>query len=289
MVKQEEIILAPPTSSHSSPDDRSARLAAAIARPAYARLANWLAWGLGATTLVYAAWVSEILSSKIVAGLPKLGHALMLMLVPTGFEHLPEFLWALLETVAMAFLGTLIGAVLAVPLALLCASTTFPVRVLQFGFRRMADGLRTFDHLIWALVFVRAIGLGPLAGIMAIALVDLGTLAKLYSEAIDNASRHPVEGVRASGGSWLDGIRFGVLPQVLPNMLSAALYMWESNTRSATILGIVGAGGIGYQLADRLRVYEFGQASLMIILIIAAVYAIDLLSAYLRSRVIGRA
>ncbi|MBN9267092.1 MAG: phosphonate ABC transporter, permease protein PhnE [Hyphomicrobium sp.] len=269
--------------------ERSGRLEAAIARPLHTRLLNWLAWGSAGAALTYAAWVSEILGPKIIAGLPKLGAALFLMLVPTGFHHLPEFLWALLETIAMAFLGTLIGAVLAVPLALLCARTTFPIRLFQFGFRRFADSLRTFDHLIWALVFVRAVGLGPLAGIMAIALVDLGTLAKLYSEAIDNASPQPVEGVRASGGSWLDGIRLGIFPQILPIMLSTALYMWESNTRSATILGIVGAGGIGYQLADRLRVYEFGQASLMIILIIAAVYAIDLLSGYLRSRLIGRA
>lgn len=236
--------------------------------------------------LLYAAWVCDILSSKLVDGLPKLGNALLLMLVPSGFEYLPEFLWGLLETVSMAFLGTLIGASLALPLALLCSRTTFPVRILQFGFRRFSDGLRSFDHLIWALVFVRAIGLGPMAGIMAIALVDLGTLAKLYSEAIDNASKGPVEGVRAAGGTWLDEFRLGILPQVLPNMFSTTLYMWESNTRSATILGVVGAGGIGYQLADRLRVYEFGQASLMIILIIIAVFAIDRLSAWLRSKLI---
>lgn len=269
------------------PSHRS-ELALAIARPLRERVARWAMLALGAAILLYSAWVCELFGPKLIDGLPKLSEAFLLMLVPSGFEHLPEFLWALLETVAMAFLGTLIGAVLAVPLALLCARTTFPIRILQFGFRRFSDSLRTFDHLIWALVFVRAVGLGPLSGIMAIALVDLGTLAKLYSEAIDNASRQPVEGIRASGGTWLDGISLGVLPQVLPNMLSTALYMWESNTRSATILGIVGAGGIGYQLADRLRVYEFGQASLMILLIIGAVYLIDLLSRYLRAQLIGR-
>lgn len=268
-------------------ENRSARLAAAVSRPLSKRLATIAAWSCAFIVLLYAAWISELFSSKFIDGLPKLGGALALMLLPSGFEHLPEFLWALLETIAMAFLGTLIGAVLAFPLAVLCARTTFPIRSLQFGFRRFSDALRSFDHLIWALVFVRAIGLGPLAGILAIALVDLGTLAKLYSEAIDNASKNPVEGVRASGGTWLDGVRLGVIPQVLPTMLSATLYMWESNTRSATILGIVGAGGIGYQLADRLRVYEFGQASLMIILIVGAVYAIDRLSAFLRSWLIA--
>lgn len=276
------------TSDADCRPSREPDLAQAIARPLRQRVRRWVIIAIGSAVLLYSAWVCEIFGPKLIDGLPKLYDAMLLMLVPSGFEHLPEFLWALLETVAMAFLGTLIGAVLAVPLALLCARTTFPIRILQFGFRRLSDSLRTFDHLIWALVFVRAVGLGPLAGIMAIALVDLGTLAKLYSEAIDNASRQPVEGIRASGGTWLDGISLGVLPQVLPNMMSTALYMWESNTRSATILGIVGAGGIGYQLADRLRVYEFGQASLMILLIIGAVYLIDLLSRYLRTRLIGR-
>ena len=259
---------------------------AAVTRPLSDRL-KFAAILIGAISLlIYSAWVCEVFGPKFLIGLPKLGAALRMMLIPSGFEHLPEFLWALLETVAMAFLGTLLGAILAVPLALVSSRTTFPIRAAQFIFRRFSDGLRSLDHLIWALVFVRAIGLGPLAGIMAIAIVDLGNLAKLYSEAIDNARREPVDGVRASGGTWLDGIRLGILPQVLPNMLAATLYMLESNTRSATILGIVGAGGIGYQLADRLRVYEFGQASLMIILIILTVYAIDALSAWLRTRLI---
>ena len=207
-----------------------------------------------------------------------------MILPPSGFNYLPQFLSALAETVAMVFLGTFIGAALAIPLALLAARTTSPIRILQFGFRRFADGLRSLDHLIWVLVFVRAVGLGPLAGVMAIAIVDLGTLAKLYSEAIDNIDCGPIDGVRAAGGSRFEEIRYGLLPQVMPNMLSASLYMWESNTRSATILGSVGAGGIGYYLADRLRVYEWGQSSLIIVLIIIAVYLIDLVSSRLRAR-----
>lgn len=268
--------------------DRS-RWDAAITRPLRRRVIALAGWSLGLGLFLYAAWACEVLSAKLPAGLPKLGGALGMMLAPSGFEHLPEFLWAIAESIAMAFLGTLLGAVAALPLALLCARTTLPSRLLQLGFRRLSDSLRGLDHLIWALVFVRAIGLGPLAGILAIALVDLGTLSKLYAEAIDNAAKGPVEGVRASGGSWLDGVSLGILPQVLPNLLSITLYMWESNTRSATILGVVGAGGIGYQLADRLRVYEFGQASLIILLVIGAVFLIDLLSSRLRKRVIGPA
>ncbi len=267
---------------------RAESLLTATRRSAARRLTTALLWLAALAVFLYAAWVSEVLSLKLFEGLPNLGYALQLMLVPSGFEHLPEFLGAMAETLAMAFLGTLIAAVLGLPLAILCARTTLPLRVAQWGFRRFSDSLRSLDYLIWALVFVRAIGLGPVAGILAIAVVDLGTLAKLYSEAIDNASRGPVEGVRACGGSWLDSIFTGVLPQVAPNLLSATLYMFESNVRSATVLGIVGAGGIGYQLADRLRVYEFGQASLIIILIIVTVAIIDALSRALRVRLIGR-
>ncbi len=265
---------------------RDARLAAMLDR---ARPGPGRAWAAGAALLaVLAASAVEfgLAGPQFANGLGKLGGAIAMMFPPRGFEYLPVFLWALAETVAMAFLGTLLAAVFAVPLAFGAARTTLPVRILQFGFRRFADSLRALDYLVWALVFVRAIGLGPMAGILAIAVVDLGTLMKLFSEAIDNADRGPVEGVRAAGGSRLDEIRYGILPQVVPNLISAALYMFESNTRSATILGIVGAGGIGYYLADRLRVYEWGEASLIIVLIVGAVYLIDHLSTALRARLI---
>lgn len=265
----------------------SARLEAILARAPRTPWQAWLAAGLLCAAVLYAAISFELLGAKFLRGLPELGASLMMMFPPSGLEYLPTFLRSLAETVAMAFLGTLMAALLAFPLAFGAARRTLPVRFLQFGFRRFADSLRTLDYLVWALVFVRAIGLGPMAGILAIAVVDLGTLIKLFSEAVDNADRGPAEGVRAAGGTRLDEIRYGILPQVLPNMLSSALYMWESNTRSATILGIVGAGGIGYYLSDRLRVYEWGQSSLIILLIIAAVVAIDFVSGRLRRRLIG--
>jgi len=265
---------------------RQARLAALLAAGRRGRWPLRLALAALALVLLYAAVHVGLIGSQFLDGLPRLAGAAAMMLPPAGFEHLPEFLWALIETIAMGLLGTLLGALVAFPLALLCARTTLPLRLLQFGFRRVADSLRSLDHLIWAIVFVRAVGLGPLAGVLAIAVVDVGNLAKLYSEAIDNARRGPPEGVRAAGGDAAEVFRWGMLPQVLPNILSATLYMWESNTRSATILGIVGAGGIGYQLADRLRVYEWGQASLIILLILAAVYAIDFISAHLGRRLI---
>jgi len=252
------------------------------------RAGKW-PWAIAAAflaLLVYASVEFGLFGAQFFGGLGQLASALGMMFPPSGFDYLPTFLWSLAETVAMAFLGTLLAAVVALPIAFCAARTTMPVRILQFGFRRFADSLRSLDYLIWALVFVRAVGLGPMAGILAIAVVDFGTLVKLFSEAIDNAERGPVEGVRAAGGTRLDEIRYGILPQVIPNILSSALYMWESNTRSATILGIVGAGGIGYYLADRLRVYEWGEASLIIILIICAVYIIDFVSSRIRTHLI---
>ena len=140
--------------------------------------------------------------------------------------------------------------------------------------------------MIWGLIFVRAMGLGPIPGIMAIAIIDTGILVILYSEAIENIDRKQIEGVKASGGGTLEVIRFGVLPQVMPVLLTNALYMFESNTRAATILGIVGAGGIGFLLSDNLRAFEFSNACTIILMIIVVVYIIDFGSRKLRERYI---
>ena len=139
---------------------------------------------------------------------------------------------------------------------------------------------------MWALVYVRAVGLGPLAGVLAIATTDIGIFAKLFAEAIENVDRKQVEGVRAAGGNAVKTVRFGILPQVLPIMLSNVLYMFESNTRSATILGIIGAGGIGFALSDRIRAHRWEEVGFIIILITVVVALIDFLSHLLRTRVI---
>jgi len=136
---------------------------------------------------------------------------------------------------------------------------------------------------------VRAVGLGPLAGILAIIISDTGTLAKLFSEAIENADKKQAEGIRACGGNPVQTIRHGIIPQVLPVMLSNVLYIFESNTRSATILGIVGAGGIGFYLADRIRTMLWEEASFIMIMILIAVYVIDWISKLVRRRLIGGA
>ena len=252
------------------------------------RLRQWSGWIVVIALTVYCVYRFGFLSLDFLHGVTKFGSVVVAQLFPpTGFGDLPMFLKVMGETIAMAFIGTLLGAVFAFPLSFLASKNMMRSRPVQFGTRRFADLLRSFDYLIWALIFVRAIGLGPLAGIMAIAIVETGTFIKLYSEAIENLDRKQIDGMTAAGGNGLQRIRFGVLPQVLPMMLSNTLYMFEHNVRSASILGIVGAGGIGFLLADRLRAYELQEACLIIMLVVVAVYAIDWLSKSLRERLIG--
>lgn len=251
------------------------------------RMASWLIWGGISALTLYCLYRFGFFSGGFIDGSVKFAEAVVAQLFPPkGFGQMPLFLKVMGETVAMALIGTLLGALLAFPVSFFASKNMMPLRPVQFGTRRFADLLRAFDYLIWALIFVRAIGLGPMAGIMAIAIVEMGTFVKLYSETIENLDRKQIDAIRAAGGNGLQVIRFGVLPQVLPTMVSNTLYMFEHNVRSASILGIVGAGGIGFLLADRLRAYELEEACTIIILIILAVYAIDYLSKILRERFI---
>lgn len=227
---------------------------------------------------------------RIWEGLGRLGRVLSFMFPPhvwTEWREFAEILKGLGETLSMAFLGTLLGAVVAFPLSFLGARNINRLGFLRFGVRRGFDVIRAFETLILALIFIRAFGLGPLAGVLAIAVGEIGVLAKLYAEAIENTSNKPVEGVVASGGSRTQSIRFAVMPQVMPVLLSITLYNFESNVRSGTILGIVGAGGIGFLLADRIGAYRWDEAWSIIFLIIAMVYLIDWLSGHIRTRFIG--
>jgi phosphonate transport system permease protein len=161
--------------------------------------------------------------------------------------------------------------------------------VFRFLTRRVFDVFRGLDQLIWALVFVRAMGLGPIAGILAIFVSDTGVLAKLYAEAIENADKGPLDGIRSTGAAQLATLRLGVLPQVLPVMLSQALYQLESNPREATILGLVGAGGIGLRLSERIQINAWDQVAHIIVLILITVAAIDFASQRIRARlIVGR-
>jgi phosphonate transport system permease protein len=245
-----------------------------------------LAWSCFVLLTGYCLWLFDMSPMRFANGFAALLRIVVQMFPPTAGDMLGTYLMSMLQTVGMAFLGTTFAAMLALPLGLLAAKNMLPNWLAHFLFRRSCDVLRGVDQLIWALIFVRAVGLGPLAGILAIIISDTGTLAKLYSEAIENIDKKPVEGVRSVGGGALQAIRWGVLPQVLPVMLSNVLYTFESNTRSATILGIVGAGGIGFYLSDRVRTMNWEDASFILLLILLTVYLIDRFSGWARSRLI---
>lgn len=247
------------------------------------------AWLLFAAFTVYTAWETGFFDFQAIwNGLFKLGDVLSFMLPPAHNGWFNDFFNGILETLAMAFIGTLLASLFAIPLGFLGARNIVQGWLLHFSLRRIFDGLRGVDQLIWALVFVNVVGLGPFAGILAIAVADTGTLAKLFAEAIENIEKKPVEGVESAGAGPICTIRFSIIPQILPVILSQTLYFFESNTRSATILGVVGAGGIGLHLSDRIRVNNWDEASFIIIMILITVALIDRLSRWIREHFIGR-
>jgi phosphonate transport system permease protein len=252
-----------------------------------------LTWRIVATAMlamfVFGLWHLGFSLTKFLTGLANLGTFVVLMFPPDwgGPENFPRYLRALGETVAIAFLGTLFAAVLAFPLGFLAARNTMASSIVRFLSRRSFDTLRGVDMLIWALIWVNVVGLGPFAGVLAIMSSDTGSFGKLFSEAIEASDRRAREGVVASGGSKLHGIRFGIIPQVLPLLVSQVLYYFESNTRSATIIGIVGAGGIGLTLSEQIRTLEWQTVCFLIIMILITVTIIDFISTAIRKRIVG--
>ena len=247
-------------------------------------------WAAGAAFLIWLfslLWWFEVTPQRLWNGLSGLGTIVRLMVPPSPGALWMDIVKGLAESLAMAFLGTFIAAAIAVPLGFLGARNVVTVTLLRFSLRRFFDGIRGVDQLIWALAYVRAVGLGPLAGVLAIATSDIAVLAKLYAEAIENAEKKQSEGIVASGGGRLQSLRFGILPQVLPVMLAQALYFFESNTRSAAILGVVGAGGIGLQIAERIKVRHWDEVAFIIIMMVVMVGLIDFVSARIRKRLIG--
>ncbi|TPW32346.1 phosphonate ABC transporter, permease protein PhnE [Martelella alba] len=206
-----------------------------------------------------------------------------------SWQHLDVWI-KLGQTIVMAFVGTLFAGILAFPLSFLAARNIFRNKPVNQIVKRFFDFQRSVDMFIWALFFTRAFGPGPLAGMSAIFFTDTGTLGKLYSEALENIDDKQREGVKSVGASPIAVQRFGVLPQVLPVFCSQALYFWESNTRSATIIGAVGAGGIGLKLWEAMRTNsDWENVAYMVVLILIVVFIFDNISNALRSRLMGTA
>jgi len=199
-----------------------------------------------------------------------------------------KWLKLLAETILISYVGTTIGAVLAFALNFLAAENTSPAPWLRFVVRRLLEFARTVPGIVFALIFVIAFGLGPMAGVLAIAIHSTGALGKLFSEIVENADMKPVEGVRSTGASWLASMRFAVLPQVTAGYASYALLRFEINVREASVMGFVGAGGIGQELVVAIRKFYYSDVSAILITIIITVFLIDIGTGWLRARLFGK-
>ncbi len=225
---------------------------------------------------------------RLAGGAAALVRFAALTVPPDPLGHAALFAQALGETLAISLLGTLAAAALAFPVGLVAARNVVRQPVVHWGVRRGLDVIRSVDVLIWALVWIGVVGLGPFAGVLAIACSDAGAFGKLFSEAIETTGDRAREGVRAAGGSRLAELRFGLLPPVLPVLAGQVLYMFESNVRSATIIGIVGAGGIGLHLYEAIRTLEWREVSFLVLMVLVAVALIDAVSSRLRAALRGR-
>ena len=192
------------------------------------------------------------------------------------------------ETILISYVGTLFGALLAFALNFLAAENTSPAPWLRFSVKRFLEFCRTVPGIVFALIFVIAFGLGPMAGVLAIAIHSTGALGKLFSEIVENADMKPVEGVRSTGASWISCMRFAVLPQVAAGYASYALLRFEINVREASVMGFVGAGGIGQELVVAVRKFYYSDVSAILLLIILTVFVIDIGTGWARGRLFGK-
>jgi phosphonate transport system permease protein len=211
------------------------------------------------------------------------------------WTNLAEWFWGwrkwlrlLGETLLISYVGTLIGAVLAFGLNFLAAENTSPAPWLRFSVRRLLEFARTVPGIVFALIFVIAFGLGPMAGVLAIAIHSTGALGKQFTEIVENVEMRPVEGVRSTGASWLACMRFAVLPQVVAGYASYALLRFEMNVRDASVMGFVGAGGIGQDLLEAIRKFYYSDVSAILVMIVVTVFCIDIGTGWMRGRLFGK-
>ena len=204
---------------------------------------------------------------------------------PPNFHDWRDYLHEMIITLDIAVWGTALAIISAIPLGLLCAENISPAWV-HVPIRRLMDAARAINEMVFAMLFIVAVGLGPFAGVLALWVHTTGVLAKLFSEAVEAIDQPPVEGIRATGASALEEIVFGVIPQVLPLWISYSLYRFEANVRSASVLGMVGAGGIGQILWEIIRGFQYAETAAVLIILIVSVSVIDFLSSILRKRLI---
>lgn len=258
----------------------------------------WLGVAALIVATLAASWMGDVSLAKFsenfwrfpayFAGLtPKFAFATAWADLAEWFWGLPRWLRLLGDTLLIAYIGTLTGGLTAFALCFLASANLVKSQALVFATRRFLEFCRTVPEIVFALVFVLAFGLGPLPGVLAIAIHTVGALGKQFAEVVENIDSKPIEGIAASGGSWMQIVRFGAVPQVLSNFASYALLRFEINVRGAAVMGFVGAGGIGQDLIESVRKFYFTDVSAILLLIIATVMTIDFITERVRHRLIG--
>jgi len=271
----------------AEPPSPSAAALARVRQRALDERPGWLhtvAWALAIAVLAWAWRGAEIRPLDLIKDSGNIGTYAK-EFFPPDFSDWRIYARELVITVQIALWGTVLAVLAAVPMGLLCSANITPAWVHQ-PVRRLMDGCRAINEMVFAMLFIVAVGLGPFAGVLALAVHTTGTLAKLFSEAVEAIDPRPVEGIRATGAHPLVEIVYGVIPQVMPLWLSFMLYRFESNVRSASVVGMVGAGGIGVVLFEVIRGFQYAQTCAVLILLAVSVTLIDLLSATVRKRFI---
>lgn len=254
--------------------------AARLSPPPRQSLVKLLVWGLILAVLTWSWSGAEIRPMDLIKDSGNMGTFLA-DFFPPNFRDWRYYLEEMTITLQIAIWGTALAVVFAVPFGLLCAENVAPAWINQ-PVRRLMDSFRAINEMVFAMLFVVAVGLGPFAGVLALFVHTTGILAKLFSEAVEAIDPRPVEGIRATGANVLEEIVFGIIPQVMPLWISYSLYRFESNVRSATVVGMVGAGGIGVVLWEIIRSFYFAETCAVMIIIVITVSIIDIVSSRLR-------
>ncbi|OGK88526.1 MAG: phosphonate ABC transporter, permease protein PhnE [Candidatus Rokubacteria bacterium GWC2_70_16] len=245
---------------------------------------RWAGWAAIVGLFLWSASATELSLYRVVEGVPFMLDFLRRM-VPPDFSVMGNALTGAMQTLQIAVVGTGVSALLALPLSFAAARNVAPPW-LFYGSRSVLNVFRAVDTLVYALFFVAAVGLGPFPGVLAVVAYTATVLAKLYSEAIEAIDPGPVEAVAAAGATALQVLRWGVLPQLVPQFLSFTLYRFETNIRAAAILGFVGAGGIGFYIQTYLRMLNYPAASAVLLVLVALVMLVDFASSRIRARLV---
>jgi phosphonate ABC transporter permease subunit PhnE len=245
---------------------------------------RWAGWAAVLAVFVWSAVATEVSIGRMVEGLPFMWDFLRRM-VPPDPSVLGNAIRGAIQTIQIAIVGTVVAAVLALPVGFAAARNAAP-RWLFYTSRLLLNAFRAVDTLVYALFFVAAVGLGPFPGVLAVIVYTTTVLAKLYSEAIEAIEPGPVEAVRATGATALQVLRWGVLPQLVPQFLSFTLYRFETNIRAAAVLGFVGAGGIGFYVQTYLRLLNYPAAASVLLVLVGLVMVVDFASSRLRARLV---